>query len=161
MKRLRRVIIFLAVVALLVWWLLPAGGPHVQPGSVLALRLSGSYVESSAPSFFSRVLGEARQPFISVLGELAKAERDPRIRGVALRVRRLEIGWAMAQELRGAIELHDGDDSSIQHERAMLRSVLDLGEVQVGEIMVHRTNVTAIDSTAVVEVAIAWPIPLA
>lgn len=104
MKRLRRVIIFLAVVALLVWWLLPAGGPHVQPGSVLALRLSGSYVESSAPSFFSRVLGEARQPFISVLGELAKAERDPRIRGVALRVRRLEIGWAMAQELRGAIE---------------------------------------------------------
>ena len=53
---------------------------------------------------------------------------------------------ASDEELRGAIELHDGDDSSIQHERAMLRSVLDLGEVQVGEIMVHRTNVTAIDT---------------
>ncbi len=50
------------------------------------------------------------------------------------------------EELRGAIELHDGDDVAVRHERAMLRSVLDLGEVQVGEIMVHRTNVTAIDA---------------
>ena len=102
MKRLRRVILLLVVVALLVWWLLPAGGPHVQPGSVLAIQLSGAYVESSAPSFVARALGEARQPFISILGEFAKAERDSRIRAVALRVRRLEIGWAMAQELRGA-----------------------------------------------------------
>jgi len=103
MKRLRRVILLLVVVALLVWWLLPAGGPHVQPGSVLAIQLSGAYVESSAPSFVARALGEARQPFISILGEFAKAERDSRIRAVALRVRRLEIGWAMAQELRSAI----------------------------------------------------------
>ncbi len=49
-----------------------------------------------------------------------------------------------AEELRGAIELHTETDGGRQ-ERAMLRSVLDLGEVQVGEIMVHRKNVTAID----------------
>ena len=60
--------------------------------------------------------------------------------------RAAEAFAASDEELRGAIELHDGDDSSIQHERAMLRSVLDLGEVQVGEIMVHRTNLTAIDT---------------
>jgi Mg2+/Co2+ transporter CorB len=49
------------------------------------------------------------------------------------------------EELRGAIELHMGETKGLKHERDMLRSVLDLGEVQVGEIMVHRKNVTAID----------------
>jgi Mg2+/Co2+ transporter CorB len=50
------------------------------------------------------------------------------------------------EELRGAIELHAGDDTeAVKHERAMLRSVLDLAEVQVVEIMTHRKNVTTID----------------
>ncbi len=51
------------------------------------------------------------------------------------------------EELRGAIELHKGDSKNVKQERDMLRSVLDLGEVQVGEIMVHRKNVTAIDAS--------------
>ncbi|MDP6572281.1 MAG: HlyC/CorC family transporter [Rhodospirillales bacterium] len=54
-----------------------------------------------------------------------------------------------AAELRGAIELHAGDDQSVRHERAMLRSVLDLADVQVGEIMIHRKNVDAIDADEV------------
>ena len=53
---------------------------------------------------------------------------------------------SQAAELRGAIELHAGNDQSIKHERAMLRSVLDLADVQVGEIMIHRKNVDAIDA---------------
>jgi len=114
MKFLRRSIIFLAVAALLLWWLLPAAGPQVQRGSVLALQLSGSYVEAAAPSFLARALGEQRQPFLSVLSELAKAERDERIIGVALRIRRLDIGWAMAQELRDAIaRLRAADKSTV------------------------------------------------
>lgn len=104
MKFLRRSLIFLVLVALLVWWLLPAGGPQVQRGSVLALTLSGTYVEAASPSFLARALGEQRQPFISLLTELSKADRDDRIIGVALRIRRIGIGWAMAQELRSAIE---------------------------------------------------------
>ena len=51
-----------------------------------------------------------------------------------------------ADELRGAIELHRGPDEEIREERAMLRSILDLGEVEVSEIMTHRRNVTAIDA---------------
>lgn len=50
------------------------------------------------------------------------------------------------EELRGAIELHAGDENAIRHERAMLRSVLDLADVQVGEIMVHRRNLATIDA---------------
>ena len=52
-------------------------------------------------------------------------------------------------ELRGAIELHQSgeeDDETVQHERAMLRSVLDLAKVEVGEIMVHRKTVTMINA---------------
>ncbi len=50
------------------------------------------------------------------------------------------------EELRGAIDLHTADEPEIRHERAMLRSILDLAEVQVGEIMIHRKNVVTIDA---------------
>ena len=48
-------------------------------------------------------------------------------------------------ELRGAIELHQGPDREIQEEQRMLRSVLDLGDVEVGEIMAHRSKVDRIN----------------
>ena len=57
-----------------------------------------------------------------------------------------EVFGTNAEELRGAIELHAGNDKSIKQERDMLRSVMDLGEVQVGEIIIHRKNVTTIDA---------------
>jgi Mg2+/Co2+ transporter CorB len=53
---------------------------------------------------------------------------------------------AAEEELRGAIELHDGDAPTVKQERDMLRSVLELTEVQVEEIMTHRGNVVAIDA---------------
>lgn len=57
-----------------------------------------------------------------------------------------DVFGSTAEELRGAIELHAGKEEDVKQERAMLRSVLDLGEVQVREIMVHRKNVTAINA---------------
>jgi len=47
--------------------------------------------------------------------------------------------------LRGAIELHKGQDKETQDQRAMLRSILDLVDVDIEEIMIHRQNVTMID----------------
>jgi len=49
-------------------------------------------------------------------------------------------------ELRGAIELHDGEEEIVRHERAMLHSVLDLDDVQVAQIMTHRKDVTTINA---------------
>ena len=49
------------------------------------------------------------------------------------------------EELRGAIDLHEGPDPDIRQERQMLRSILDLDDVEVEEIMTHRRNVTLID----------------
>ncbi|MEE9480554.1 MAG: HlyC/CorC family transporter [Kiloniellales bacterium] len=49
------------------------------------------------------------------------------------------------EELRGAIELHTGESEEERHAREMLRSILDLAEVEVEEIMIHRKNMAMID----------------
>ena len=49
------------------------------------------------------------------------------------------------EELRGAIDLHAGEGQEVRHERQMLRSILDLADVAVEEIMTHRRTVVMID----------------
>jgi magnesium and cobalt exporter, CNNM family len=51
-----------------------------------------------------------------------------------------------AEELRGAINLHEGQDQAVSQERTMLHSILDLNEVEVGEIMTHRKGVVMVDA---------------
>jgi Mg2+/Co2+ transporter CorB len=50
------------------------------------------------------------------------------------------------EELRGAIDLHEGPDPEQRHERQMLRSILDLDDVEVENVMTHRRAVTLIDA---------------
>jgi len=65
------------------------------------------------------------------------------------------------EELRGAIDMHEGADPEIRQERQMLRSILDLDDVEVEEIMTHRKNVTMIDADdppdRIVDQALASP----
>lgn len=58
------------------------------------------------------------------------------------------------EELRGAIDLHDGEDPEIRHERAMLRSILNLDDADVGEIMTHRGKVEMLDLDEPVEACV-------
>lgn len=51
------------------------------------------------------------------------------------------------EELRGAIDLHHGTDEETATERAMLHSILDLSDVEVDEIMIHRKNVFMIEAS--------------
>lgn len=46
------------------------------------------------------------------------------------------------EDLRGAIDLHTGTGTAA-YERAMLRSVLDLSNISVEEVMVHRKNIVS------------------
>lgn len=48
--------------------------------------------------------------------------------------------------IRGVIEMHQGPGEETQDQRAMLRSILDLADVDVEEIMVHRQNVIVMDA---------------
>jgi Mg2+/Co2+ transporter CorB len=52
---------------------------------------------------------------------------------------------ASEEELRGAIDLHAGEGEEEKHEREMMRSILDLADVTVEEIMVHRKDVVTIN----------------
>ncbi|HMA14483.1 MAG: HlyC/CorC family transporter [Bacteroidota bacterium] len=78
-----------------------------------------------------------------------------------IEVRQALTAEATEEQLRGAIELHQGEGEEERHERAMLRSILDLGDVWVEEIMVHRKDVLAIDidqpPQKIVEAVLASP----
>ncbi len=50
------------------------------------------------------------------------------------------------QELRGAIRLHADTNTVAAHEGQMLGGVMDLDDVEVGEIMTHRTDVQMVDT---------------
>lgn len=48
--------------------------------------------------------------------------------------------------IRGVIEMHQGPGEETSTQRAMLRSVLDLADVDVEEIMTHRQNIFMVDA---------------
>ncbi len=90
----------------------------------------------------------ALESAVRILGPLNHANRWL-VRGILRLVgaqRPQRSAEAAVEELRGAIELHSAPDPDVRRERAMLRSILDLADVQVGEIMVHRRDIFAIDA---------------
>ncbi|MPY72300.1 MAG: DUF21 domain-containing protein [Alphaproteobacteria bacterium] len=68
---------------------------------------------------------------------------------------------ASQEALRGAIDLHRGDAPSVREERIMLRSILDLSNVDVSDVMHHRQDIEMIDADLppqkVVEQVVASP----
>jgi Mg2+/Co2+ transporter CorB len=73
-------------------------------------------------------------------------------------VERVLTAQQTLSELRGAIDLHTGEaeiKDEVKHERAMLRSVLDLTDVEVGEIMTHRKTLVTIDADLPVDQILA------
>jgi Mg2+/Co2+ transporter CorB len=67
---------------------------------------------------------------------------------LGVRVDRMPDADEHADVLRGAIELHGHGqtDEAAPAEKAMLRSVLDLGDRTVADVMTHRGNVVLIDA---------------
>ncbi len=83
------------------------------------------------------------------------------LRCVGIKAASTDIHDVNREELIGAIDMHKGPHEDVQHERAMLKSILDLSSVQVGEIMVHRQNVTMVniddDPEAIIDQVLACP----
>ena len=65
------------------------------------------------------------------------------------------------EEIRGAIELHHTEGSVVKHDRDMLGGILDLRDLTVDEVMVHRKSIAMFDIDApqyeVVEQVLASP----
>ncbi len=73
-----------------------------------------------------------------------------------------DLGAESAEaELRGAIDLHADATGEEQGSGAMLHSILDLNDVIIGDIMVHRSNLSTIDANQspekIVEAVLASP----
>lgn len=97
---------------------------------------------------------------LSILGPLARAVAwVSRFFLSLMRVRtdRGHDAGEHAEVLRGAIEMHGEGlaDDSAPAEKAMLRSVLDLGDRTVGDVMTHRGNVVLIDADQPIEAIVA------
>ncbi len=58
------------------------------------------------------------------------------------------------EDIRGTIELHHREGGVIKDDRDMLGGILDLDEMDIADVMVHRTDVIAVDADQPVEVAI-------
>ena len=50
------------------------------------------------------------------------------------------------EEIRGAIELHHKEGEVVKHDRDMLGGILDLKDLDVSDIMVHRTNMLSVNA---------------
>jgi Mg2+/Co2+ transporter CorB len=96
----------------------------------------------------ARGVGRISRFFLSLLGIRADRAMEPQ--------EHVEL-------LRGAIEMHgtSGPDEDAPAEKAMLRSVLDLGDRTVADVMTHRGNVVLIDArqpvTSIVSQVLAAP----
>ena len=51
-----------------------------------------------------------------------------------------------ADEIRGAIHLHTSRGAIVKHDRDMIESILELSEVELSDVMVHRKNMFTIDA---------------
>ena len=100
------------------------------------------------PDRVALLLAPVFRALVAVLGPVADGIQLV-IRGIlsslGLYSREEEERSRALEELRGAIELHSGEETA-PHERAMLRSILDLDDVEVEMVMRHRKDVVALDA---------------
>ncbi|MDR0942285.1 MAG: CNNM domain-containing protein [Holosporales bacterium] len=91
-------------------------------------------------AYFIKCVYIALKPISNVMGYAAKCLAY--LMNFSLR-RNANKSENSLEELQGAIALHESlDVEDTKKEKEMMRSVLDLGKVKVGNIMVHRKNVT-------------------
>ncbi|SMC77623.1 HlyC/CorC family transporter [Rhizobium sp. RU36D] len=111
----------------------------------------------SAPDRFALTVARVVRVFVLVVGPLSS--------GVNLIVRGLlslfgltlskEVSMLSAhEELRGAVNLLHREGSVIKADRDRLGGVLDLGELEVSDVMIHRTRMRAVNADDPPEVAV-------
>jgi Mg2+/Co2+ transporter CorB len=68
------------------------------------------------------------------------------LRGVGMPVGKIQSILSPHEELRGAVDLMHREGTVEKLDRDMMGGVLDLRELSVGDVMVHRTNMVTIDA---------------
>src|SRR2546422_1475598 len=78
--------------------------PSIRDNSVLALNVSGSLPDYVPDDPIRRIFGGQPQSLTSLITQFRKAKADKRITAIILDVDASDVGWAKAEEIRGAIE---------------------------------------------------------
>jgi protease IV len=98
-------VILIAVVALaIIVSIIRGNRPSIRDNSVLALNVSGSLPDYVPDDPIRRLLGGQPQSLGSLITQFRKAKVDKRITAILLDVDASDVGWAKAEEIRGAIE---------------------------------------------------------
>ena len=111
----------------------------------------------SAPERFALVVAPLVRPFVAVVGPLSSlvnwiVRKLLGLFGVSISG---EASMLSAhEELRGAVALLHREGSVVKADRDRLGGVLDLGELEVSDIMIHRTAMRAVNADEPPEVAI-------
>ncbi|OCP22057.1 MULTISPECIES: HlyC/CorC family transporter [unclassified Ensifer] len=103
----------------------------------------------ASPDRFALTVAPIVRPFVAVAGPLSSL-----VNGIVRRILSLfgvnlssEMSMLSAHdELRGAVDLLHREGSVIKADRDRLGGVLDLGELEISDIMIHRTNMRAINA---------------
>ncbi|MGE8106016.1 HlyC/CorC family transporter [Allorhizobium sp. NPDC080224] len=111
----------------------------------------------SAPERFALVVAPLVRPFVAIVGPLSSfvnwiVRKLLGMFGVSISG---EASMLSAhEELRGAVALLHREGSVIKADRDRLGGVLDLGELEVSDIMIHRTAMRAVNADEAPETAI-------
>jgi Mg2+/Co2+ transporter CorB len=111
----------------------------------------------SAPERFALFVAPLVRPFVAVVGPLSSlvnwiVRKLLGMFGVSISG---EASMLSAhEELRGAVALLHREGSVIKADRDRLGGVLDLGELEVSDIMIHRTAMRAVNADEAPEIAI-------
>ncbi|WP_159951693.1 HlyC/CorC family transporter [Rhizobium sp. 18065] len=111
----------------------------------------------STPERFALFVAPAVRPFVAVVGPLSSVvnwivRKLLGLFGVSISGEASMLSGH--EELRGAVALLHRDGAVVKADRDRLGGVLDLGELEVSDIMIHRTAMRAVNADDTPEVAI-------
>src|SRR5262245_1926369 len=93
----------LAALAVVIVVVFALGTERVPGNAVLTVRVAGELVDHDTRSPLEQLLTGEIDTLPEIVGSIERAAKDPRIRGLELRVGVLDLGWGRAQELRAAL----------------------------------------------------------
>jgi len=88
-------------------------------------------------ALLAKILG----PVVSVVQQIVRAT----LKIVGIDISEQDTFLSSHEEIRGTIDLHASEGGIVKEHRDMLGSILDLDDVDIADVMVHRRNMLTID----------------
>lgn len=102
------------------------------------------------PDEFALGVGPFLRPFIALFGPITAAMQvlvRAILRLIGVRTDAERSGLTGHEEIRGTVDLLHREGEVVKRDRDMLGGILDLSDLEVSDVMVHRTRMLALDAT--------------